>query len=315
MKKVSGVMWFLLVVWVIYAYFNLTSPIGDNAFELTSVQLFLIRLTIVAPYLLIWAAALHGANKLSDYASSIHDSHDGKALVHFARGLHVLLAGMIASTLLSTFTSRWPEFASTIHRPLQITLNYLYVMFPLAAYALFMLGVREFRQVAPKMRALTKPILPILVIVTMAAAIFVIGVFTNDEREFSLEGQATYYLSDMNLVLTIVLPTIASWLLALYVAVNVWSYQIEVKGTIYKKSLKKLSLGLIGVVVASIVLQFLISLGSIRLIGLGLELILVWIYVWLIALAIGYVLVAVGARRLARIEEVEVGKVNGKEKS
>jgi len=82
------------------------------------------------------------------------------------------------------------------------------------------------------------------------------------------------------------------------------TYYKKVTGIIYRRSLSSLVYGFFSVIVASIFLQALLSLGPRRLLDLGLERLLTLIYIFLILQACGFLLITRGARNLTKIEAV-----------
>ena len=81
-------------------------------------------------------------------------------------------------------------------------------------------------------------------------------------------------------------------------------YEKNVQGIIYKKFLKYLVFGLLGVISTSIFTQALASLGSVRLLGVSLSWLLFLVYVLLGIMVIGYGFIAYGAKKLTLIEKV-----------
>lgn len=115
--------------------------------------------------------------------------------------------------------------------------------------------------------------------------------------------QPVYYLSDSLIATTIIVPYVVAWLLGSLAASNILSYSHHAPGSIYRLFLKRFAIGSVLVISLSAFLQ-VISQFSEFWATLGLGSILILIYVILLVLLVGYGLIASGARRLARIEEV-----------
>ena len=93
------------------------------------------------------------------------------------------------------------------------------------------------------------------------------------------------------------------WFIGVLAAGDIYAYNHKIKGLVYKNGVGLLALGTAFIIFASILLQYLVTLSA-RLLQLKLTPILVIIYPLLIVISIGYILVALGAKKLQRIEEV-----------
>jgi hypothetical protein len=85
---------------------------------------------------------------------------------------------------------------------------------------------------------------------------------------------------------------------------NLDNYSRRVEGSIYRRALSALSWGIWAVIAGSVFLQGLQSLGSARLFKLGLAKLIIIIFALLTIQLLGYALVALGAKRLNKIETV-----------
>jgi hypothetical protein len=132
------------------------------------------------------------------------------------------------------------------------------------------------------------------------------SIFTNEIRTVTPDPRipATYYLKDSLIVLTIVIPSFLAWLMGIRTILNLDNYSRRVEGSIYRRALSALSWGIWAVIAGSVFLQGLQSLGSARLFKLGLAKLIIIIFALLTIQLLGYALVALGAKRLNKIETV-----------
>jgi hypothetical protein len=138
------------------------------------------------------------------------------------------------------------------------------------------------------------------------AVFYTWAVLNNPFRSVSSDPlvKATYYLPDILIMLTIVIPYVLIWIMGGTAIINVLSYTKRVPGVIYKQAFSSLAYGLTFTIVLLIVLQFL-SQANASIGHAAFSVILVIIYPLLLAIAIGYLLIARGARKLAAIEEIQ----------
>jgi hypothetical protein len=293
--------------WLVYAFLTFTAPITETSKKLGLTQpvFDLLRITIALPLLLIWLAAVYGALHLKRYAQSIKEGLDGQSLHKISTGLFILAFSMILSSLLGNVRSI-NIYNSSVVSTITIISNYLNAFAPLLAYFLIFSGSAKLLQNTNiKAVDLGHKIMALLPL-ALFAAVYIWLTFTNPNRQVPAtnDSAAAYYLSDPLIVVTIMVPVILAWVLGVLSVVNIYSYMKNVPGLIYKQSLKYLAFGIVGVVSASILTQALSALGSARLMGISLGWLLGLVYVLLTVIALGYVLIAIGSKKLSKIESV-----------
>jgi hypothetical protein len=90
--------------------------------------------------------------------------------------------------------------------------------------------------------------------------------------------------------------------LGLIAAFDLHVYTGKVKGLIYRKGWTQVALGIAWIIVTIIILQY-ISAVSARVGNMSLGWVLLLVYAILGVMAVGYILIALGAKKLMRIEE------------
>jgi hypothetical protein len=116
----------------------------------------------------------------------------------------------------------------------------------------------------------------------------------NGIPKFAMPGQLPLF--------TVAIPYIFAWVTGILAITVIAEYARTIHGTIYRRALKDLVRGLIGVLFFSILLQ-LIQLSSGVFAGLRLGTTLLILYVLIILYAIGFMFIARGAHKLSLIEE------------
>jgi hypothetical protein len=138
----------------------------------------------------------------------------------------------------------------------------------------------------------------------LAGILVVVGVFysylvvNTDNRLLSL-----YHLPLVVVLLTLVIPYIYMWYTGLLAAYKLYLYRQKVAGIVYRKSWGMLAFGISVIIGIQIVLQCIVTLTT-QVNKLSLGWLLIFIYALLILIAIGYALIARGAKDLQKIEEV-----------
>lgn len=287
-----------------YAVATVRTPIGPRAhtYDLTIEQIRMLQLSLVLPIIAVWFTALWGSLRFKAYAASIYEGADGRALNSIANGLLVLVAqlsigGLLQST--SKYLLHWFTAAT-----ITITINYVAVVLSLIAFALMYRGAWQLAKLV-NFKDYRRSKVSAFIILAIVGILYGWVLAHNPDRLRSLDpgNIVPYYLPDWLLLTTIVLPYILTWGFGLLAAGGIRSYQRNAVGILYRRPLRLLANGLATIIFSLILLQLITALGP-SLVHLGLQSILGLLYGLILVYAAGHVMVALGARRLAKIEEV-----------
>jgi hypothetical protein len=288
-----------LLLWAAYASLALLAPLTRNTYHLTLSQRDLLQLTIIIPVLIIWVLAMNGAVSFLRYAWLIRGSADGRALQLISVGLMVLVLFYILQSVLGElplyFAGKWQMY------PLLMLANHVPVMLALLGFAVILAGAWKLRDLTA--RRLTPAGLAAIVFPYAVLGVLFGWLFANNLAgapdpngipKFAMPGQLPLF--------TVAIPYIFAWVTGILAITVIAEYARTIHGTIYRRALKDLVRGLIGVLFFSILLQ-LIQLSSGVFAGLRLGTTLLILYVLIILYAIGFMFIARGAHKLSLIEE------------
>ena len=308
MRKNFKIYAFFGIAVLVYAGLTFGTPPDPEAlqrYNMTVLQSRLLSLTIVVPVALIWFLALFGYSVFRDYARSIRKGQDGKAFGNIATGLSVLAVGLPVLTIASTIARIITRNNEALIPASTVFSHYSNIAITLFAFWFIHKGAYQLQKLTkedPKGREWS-----LLLGVFIALALtYVYLVLTNPARNTAtaaFDGQSIFYLPDWLIVTTIILPYLYVWYMGLVSGFYVNYYQKKVGGVIYRQSFRFLALGLIGVIIGSVLRQYLTASSNLFA-DLRLAPLLILVYTLLIAIAIGYVFIAIGARKLKQIEEV-----------
>ncbi len=296
---------------LIYVWSNFGLPpneVTQMRYHLSFAQLQLLRVTLVVPILAIWFVAFYGYSKFKEYSELIKESPDGKALSHISTGLLVLAIWLPVNSIVSNVTAYWQRVYPNLTPSLVIFRNYLALAIVLGAFWCIHKGARELLLLLLKgdKNSVSTDLKQYYKVVFLAASLLLVYLtFSNPARQFPTEGvaQAAYYLPDFLIFLTIIIPYVAILYLGLSAFQFIHTYGKKVTGIIYAQALKYLANG-IGVTVMTIMLlRYLTSMASI-LTTATLKVLLLIIYLLVAVIGVGYILIAIGAKKLKKIEEV-----------
>lgn len=298
-KKYYGI---FAVASLIYIFGTLIGPLSPTRFNLTPSRTHFLQLTIVLPVILVWAIAVYGAARFKTYTDKIKKHKDGHALNQIAIGLTILVASLMTSGVFGVLRA-W-AFKNGWLPTYTILSNYLSVSVPLVAFTYMYLGSSKLKKIAGNEETTSTWMVTGLLILVIGA-IYIKLLYSYQYRSATPDPSrySSFYMSDFLILLTLILPYLVSWGLGIKACFNIWTYQKDVKGVIYKQSLTRLVVGVLVAVLFSVCVQLLIA-SSTFLSKAGLGSVLITLYLLIILYSLSYLIIASGARRLDAIEKV-----------
>lgn len=289
-----------IILAVIYASISLLAAppkASLQRYHISSTSLRLIDSTVVLPVVAIWFVGLYGYTRLRTYTSHVKDNKEGKYLMELCRGIMVLAWWLPIS---STLTSAMNLYASshTWFLPVSIIIsNYLSLLFPLVAFWLISHGSRRLSEVNPGRPSQIS--IHVTSLALIAGSVFYGYLVTNDRENL----WKIYHMPLWTVLLTLAIPYVFTWYLGALAAFDIHLYTHKVKGLIYRRGWNRVAFGIVWIIGTCIALQYITAVSA-KLSGMSLGWILLLVYGIIGVMALGYVFIALGAKKLTRIEEV-----------
>jgi len=296
-KKVYYWYGVLVVIYVLLTLLPAPDKITLAKYHLSSTGLRLLDLTILIPSLAMWLAAFYGYRRLHVYSQTIRGAKDGKPTANLAAGLLVLALGLPLSSILSSALALIARNHTGFAPAATIISNYAAVLYPLAAFIYIGMGARQLGELSERRLSYMQANLVALVVI--ALGVVFCDLIARSHHDISI----SYHMSYTLVMLTMAIPYMYIWFLGLLAVMELYSYSKRVNGILYRKSWGLLAFGLGSIIVIDIVLQYLSTMST-WLNGLSLSGLLVLLYILLLALAVAFIVVAFGTKRLMKIEEV-----------
>ncbi|HXR50316.1 MAG TPA: hypothetical protein VN778_04800 [Verrucomicrobiae bacterium] len=292
-------MYSYIALLALYAGFRLLpapSPATLLLYHVSSTELRFIELTIILLSAGIWYAGFYGYDRLDTYTKYIKNDKDGQQVAWLTKGIFVLVMWLPVSSVISSVLQYIAMRHLGLLTAVTIIDNYISLLFPLVGFALIGVGARGLSTLVK--RRFTYPAANILVIILIYIGLIYYHLVASTYHRSSI-----YHMSVWLILVTLVAPYMYMWYIGLTAAYEIYHYQKKVAGIVYRSSWNLLALGLGWLIVTSIGLQYLTTLSA-RLTKLSIYWILAIVYTLLIVLSIGFVLIALGAKKLQKIEEV-----------
>jgi hypothetical protein len=290
--------WFVILA-VITAGLALGLPPDPQTLHQLHISSLMYRVAIVillVPYGIIWYTAFYAFAKLKEYSQSIKGFKDGKAFHSIMVGMGVLAFGLILPTAISLImqavTTHHPGF-----KPTSIIIdNYLGLLVALVAFVYINNGTDLLTRLSKNRPSLAGVRIFTLLFISLAA------LFTDLVINYHVKHGQVYYLNTPLLITTFIIPTLFAWFIAIFSAYEFGLYAKFVKGSLYRAALRQFSNGIIIAIAGSVASEFVDNTFAAK-VSHSLGALLLAEYILLAIIAIGLILMALGAKKLKKIEE------------
>ncbi len=287
----------LLALAVLLALALPPNPATLHQLRINVLEYRAVVVTLIVPYAAIWFSAFYAYDKLEEYAAKLHRTEEGSAFKKIANGVRVLAWGLVVPTIIGTILSALQSWHADFHAPASVFNQYMQVAFPVVAFIIIGNGTRDLTELVG-VRPGIMAIRAIILAFTILGVLFVHFVINNQ-----FNGTDGYHLPLYPLILTIIVPYLFTWIIGLLSVYELRIYAAATRGVLYRQALVSLGTGLAIVIIDSIIVQYLTgAFGIAAHASIGFLLLIV--YLLLVVQAAGYALVALGAKKLKRIEEV-----------
>jgi hypothetical protein len=290
---------------VVYVLLILLLPANSQAmqaYSLSAVEYRVLYMAVALPALVVWFAAFFGYAKLQEYVCSIKGSPEANAFDRLATGCRWLAWSLPIPALvainLNAIADAWPAF----HPAAIIIINYTTLILSVIAFSIIGMASRELVSQA-KSRFTIASARSIMLIFVAGGVLYCYLAFRRFEPGSLGSTNNPYFLPIWLMLLTVIIPYLYAWFVGLLATYEITTYSKQVRGVLYKQALHLLVGGLVAVIIGSIALQYISSVqppsGH-----LALNYRLLFITLFRVVDGVGFALIAIGALRLRKIEEV-----------
>jgi hypothetical protein len=268
-----------------------------QTYNLSNTEYHVLMLLVGIPMVAVWFAAFYGYVKLAEYARLIRNHREGAAFRYLARGVKWLAWGLPACATLNSLLGGLAHSSHDLLGAAVIISHYAFLAVALLAFSDMATGARQLADIHGVL-----PPKPILRSILLGLIVLSVG-YTYITVHAVTKHNNPYHLPMWLILFTIIIPYLYAWVMGLVAAFQIGVYRRSVSGLLYQRALSMLAGGTMLAIVAAIVFQYVTgSSGYLRRVHLNGS--LLWLYLVLAAYAIGFLLMARGAERLRRIEEV-----------
>lgn len=290
---------------LIFLLFILVIPASQKViidYNLSASQYKTLLLIYVLPLFGIWFAAFFAYDRLRQYAKSIATSPEGKGFKALSLSCgwmaYSLPIGSIIGVALFGAANSSPSF-----RPESLIItNYVVLVLALVGFILFSRSARllNLQTNTQLSKASYRNLLYAFIAFGLVYCYVSLRSF---EMTSILSSRNVYFLPVWVVVITLTIPYLYSWFVGMLAAYEISLHARQSKGLLYRRALLHVGYGIAVVIISSIALQCLTSLSP-RTGQMSVTATLVSGYIINLTAVAGYALIAYGAIKLKRIEEV-----------
>lgn len=270
--------------------------------HLSAFEYRVLLLALNLPTIIAWLAAFIGSAKLRQYVHMIRKTPEGVYFDKLATGATWLAWSLPIPAIIVLFLNGLGNKWTAFYPASVIIGNYMRLIFPLIAFSVIGVASRGLINLAQVKFGFTSSRI-IAVLFLGAGVLYSLLTFRHFHSSSLTSTQNPYFLPIWLMVLTVIVPSLYTWFVGLLAAYEIALFSRQTQGVLYRQALRLLVIGLVVVIASFIALQYIrgvqprvdhttfdyhVLLSSLfHLIGGG-----------------GFVLLAIGAERLKKIEEV-----------
>jgi hypothetical protein len=272
-------------------------------YHLNILEVRFIKLTYVIPQIIIWSLAYFGFSRIYKYSKAIIKYKDGQQMKKLAVGIGILAFGGPSVNSINNTLSYFGQVNNNFLPTATIISNYLSLLLTLLSFIFITYGAWGLVDNV-KSRPSLSAIQLFGFAYTFITAGFTFLIFHKLPSHLTLSSTSRpiYYLPNWLLLTTIVIPYLYVWFIGGLSVLYIRSYRQKVKGIFYKRFVLNLEIGLSMLIISFVVIQYLTAISS-KLVNLKIASLLLIIYPLLLILSLGYIFIAIGAKKLQMIEE------------
>ncbi len=270
--------------------------------NLSTYEYHILQLLIGLPLLVVWFTAFYGYSKLEIYTESIRRSPEALGFKRLTQGCTWIAWSLPIHAITSLLSNTVSDNHSGFGAAVIIVGNYVDTLLPVVAFTLIGLASRQlFDQAKITLSGIS--IRGITTLFLLGGVLYCYLVF----RQFSGAGLSSthnpYHMPIWISVLTLIVPYLYAWFAGLLAVYELIAYGRQVKGVLYRQAVHMLELGLLAMIFGSIAAQFARS-AQLSAEHLLFNTPLVFNLIFQFISGLGFVMIALGAMRLKKIEEV-----------
>lgn len=292
----------LAVFYTILIFILPPSEATKQAYSLSTLEYRIVSFAIALPSLFVWLPAFVGYAKLREYAAAVRKTPEGIYFDQLAESCTWLAWSLPVSTIIPAILNAISYSHPGFHASSIIISNYVSLIFPLIGFSVMASASRGLLSNSKAKLSLANARMIILGFL-LIGVLYCFSTFSHFDLTSIGSTNNPYYLPAWLMVVTITVPYLYAWFMGFLSVYELTLFSKNVQGVLYRQALALLVGGLFAVILSSVAIQY-ISSAEPRVGHLVLNYKFVLVSLFRIIGGGGFVLLAVGANKLKKIEEV-----------
>ena len=298
MPRLTPMRWFVVLA-AITIGLALVLPPDPHTVQQLHTTPTAFRLAIAAlliPYVVIWYLSFFAFDKLQCYSRPLRKSQDGAAFHTITAGMGALSFSLVLPTTLALILNEIAAHDAGFTAPAAIINNYTSIFPALVSFLIIYNGARELVRTTKGAaeRLDLRWYTPWYLLLSVVFSHLTIG------NQYRLHP---YHLPLWLLIVSIIVPYLYAWAIGLLTTYALSTYAKTVSGLLYRKAVRQFAHGIAVTIFGSIAIQF-VNITLAKRFSHSLGAILLIDYLLLTIVAVGLGLMALGTKKLQRIEEI-----------
>lgn len=292
----------LAVLYILLIFILPASSATMRIYNFSAFEYHIVTLLVALPTMAVWLAAFVGYSQLRGYARAIRKTPEGIYFDQLAEGCTWLAWSLPVGTIVPFVLNALAEGHPGLHAGSIIISNYISLLLPLIAFSIVANASRGLINTV-KGRLTLANVRILVVSFLLMGVLYCFLTFRHFDLSSLGSSHNPYFLPIWLMVLTVTVPYLYTWFIGILATFELIIFRRHVHGVLYKQPLGLLVGGLLTVILSSVALQYITSAEP-RTGYLVLNYKLAVTLLFRIIGGVGFALIALGASRLQKIEDV-----------
>ncbi|MDB5169691.1 MAG: hypothetical protein JWN82_87 [Candidatus Saccharibacteria bacterium] len=290
---------------LLYVALTFILPVSNTAtatYHLSDMQYRYLLLIVKLPLIAAWSITFYSYRRLRAYAAQIKDTAEGEDFGQISRGVAWLAWGFAVPAVISSFLGVIANSHPSFQTLSSLFSSYFYLVVTLAAFSYIAAGIHKLSE-RSNIHLESKHIRYLILMLVAIGVLFCSLIAGRLHGHRLGDAYNSFYVPNILVWTTIVIPYLYAWFMGLFGALELILVARRTTGVIYRQALRYLAVGLVIIIISMSGLQYFRAIiprnGHVTINGA-----LLMVYGIYAATAIGSVLLAIGVKRLKRIEDI-----------
>lgn len=292
----------LAIIFILEELLLPVNTLNAEFYHTTITDYRLLSILVNLPLIMVWFVAFWGYTRLKSYVRALGKAKEAKGYRLLTKGMAWLACVLPVTAIIDRLLSGLSDNHPKAHDTTLIISNYFNLLLPFVAFIIIFVAAKVLlKSQKPAVREAQSPVL--MAVFLLFGALYCYLILKTADLTSLTSSSNIYTLPVWLIIVSLIIPYLYSWFIGLLASYDLLLLSRNIPGVLYKRALAYLTSGLIAIILSFITIQYLTALWPLKQ-HLVFNYQLVIITLFRIIGGFGFILLAVGANKLKRIEEV-----------